>query len=749
MSQEGCISHPPGLYFVQRRSEYLGILDDDKCAAELLSLFEFWTNCRIGQGEAPDQIWLHEDMDNIREGLLFGYSEKIVRRAACLLESKGLVKRSKVFDLVKLGVLEGTGDPFKDRWIQDWLYQFQVKAVQTAVNYWFRSRSERQSAFLPNAKQKDLKPINFADQPEADFLWFNIDGKTAETPYPMHMVEMPEHFDASTTGEDQEKGVLSPETLYPMHVAEMPERFDVSADYLKESNLRKNLERERDQDRSRVRRKKLIIRTRKAEQPSDQPTGENNMVPAPNPAEPSNVAQDECSAALLAPIFDKANCVWHRINKAGDELTDPRFLKFMVLQAQAKDFEFKAASKPRVGNALRYALGMIHSSGEAWYGQFEHEFGLVADVPIPAPAPDPPLAEIVPEPDLIPDSQSPEPAKKSRRAKAAKPPKDLKYSEPFMRWWGTEPGFKDTENGWYYWALSVGASPGDPLKSWKSWQKVSGDGEPSEEFIQGDRAFRDWKTEEFVAKGQAIGVPNGERYIPAHYKRKEALDRPAALRTSTIHTPHSTTFDPNNIAFIAMLASRYLPDLPGYKAPVTIATAKATLTESRMAAKLQVFWDEWQRSLQAPENISPVSKPADLSAGTHWQDELKIRQGIDIVAVYADQQGEFVVHLPNDSKVMCEELRSLPTWEAVKAHLAKISASKPPATSRSLEFAPPDPEVIALRAEITQLEDALHVGVHRRRQMTRLAGSASGALYDMGLDLLNRYRDDLRLALPL
>lgn len=98
MSQTSCIRRLPKTKFVIRREELLAIADNNDCAAQILHLFEFWTNGKIAEQQRIRQynqvaakasspkirdegLWLYESIQNIQQGLLDGYSEKTIRNS--------------------------------------------------------------------------------------------------------------------------------------------------------------------------------------------------------------------------------------------------------------------------------------------------------------------------------------------------------------------------------------------------------------------------------------------------------------------------------------------------------------------------------------------------------------------------------------------------------------------------------------------------------------------------------------------
>ncbi|HEY9748543.1 MAG TPA: hypothetical protein V6C63_07685 [Allocoleopsis sp.] len=132
MAIEGCISHAPGSKMVVRREDYLGITGDHKCAAELLALFEFWTNGKLSvihevQPEKRDEyLWLYESNDQLISALLGGHSENTIRNALAVLSERGFISQRR--------------NPMRG-WDKTKQYKLNISAVQEAINLWARERA--------------------------------------------------------------------------------------------------------------------------------------------------------------------------------------------------------------------------------------------------------------------------------------------------------------------------------------------------------------------------------------------------------------------------------------------------------------------------------------------------------------------------------------------------------------------------------------------------------------------------------
>jgi len=137
MARESCITHLSSDVYVKRRKGYTAICEGNTCAAELLDLFEYWTNCklervreikafnetavRLGQPTASvPSTWLYERIQDLKEALIDGFAETSIKRSLKFLKEKGFIedKQSPTkFDNTKL-------------------YRLCVEKVQLAVNNW-------------------------------------------------------------------------------------------------------------------------------------------------------------------------------------------------------------------------------------------------------------------------------------------------------------------------------------------------------------------------------------------------------------------------------------------------------------------------------------------------------------------------------------------------------------------------------------------------------------------------------------
>jgi hypothetical protein len=107
MSKSSCIAHPPSTSLIITRQDYLNICDGNRCAADLLSLLEYWTNVKIAaasqihamnlikenNGDKGDEItlWVWKTNSDFRNDLMNVYSEHPVRNGLKILEDKGFI----------------------------------------------------------------------------------------------------------------------------------------------------------------------------------------------------------------------------------------------------------------------------------------------------------------------------------------------------------------------------------------------------------------------------------------------------------------------------------------------------------------------------------------------------------------------------------------------------------------------------------------------------------------------------------
>lgn len=139
MARQSCINHPSNDTYVKRRKDYVAICDGNTCAAELLDLFEYWTNCKLervreveafnetavklGQPTIPiPNTWLYERIQDLKAALIEGFAETSIKRSLGLLKRKGFIEDK----------------PSPTKFDNTKLYMFCVANVQSAIDNWHR-----------------------------------------------------------------------------------------------------------------------------------------------------------------------------------------------------------------------------------------------------------------------------------------------------------------------------------------------------------------------------------------------------------------------------------------------------------------------------------------------------------------------------------------------------------------------------------------------------------------------------------
>ena len=132
--------------YIYRHEDYQAICQNDDCAGQILSLFEFWTICRIeeikrvesyneqnrkfhcGTLPIPD-LWLYETIEDIKAGLISSYGDSSIR-----------VKLKKLKDLGFIN--ERSAKNAFDRTKE---YLFNTAIVQSALDEWENTRNNANS----------------------------------------------------------------------------------------------------------------------------------------------------------------------------------------------------------------------------------------------------------------------------------------------------------------------------------------------------------------------------------------------------------------------------------------------------------------------------------------------------------------------------------------------------------------------------------------------------------------------------
>ncbi|HEY9610479.1 hypothetical protein [Allocoleopsis sp.] len=125
--------------FVQRREDFISICANDDCAAQILDLLEYWTECRLTEvervkswnrtavknGKKPKAIptlWLYETIDDFRSGLLEGYGQTYIKTRLKWLYDWGYIR------------YRSSGGKFD----QTREYFLEIEAIQSALDGWNR-----------------------------------------------------------------------------------------------------------------------------------------------------------------------------------------------------------------------------------------------------------------------------------------------------------------------------------------------------------------------------------------------------------------------------------------------------------------------------------------------------------------------------------------------------------------------------------------------------------------------------------
>jgi hypothetical protein len=123
--------------YIYRHEDYQAICQGDDCAAQILSLFEFWTSCRIEEirrvQSYNDQnkkntslvlqvptTWLYETTEDISIGILNAYGDSSIRKS---------IKK-----LLEWGFLDSRSS--KNAFDRTKEYRFNTDLIQTALDQW-------------------------------------------------------------------------------------------------------------------------------------------------------------------------------------------------------------------------------------------------------------------------------------------------------------------------------------------------------------------------------------------------------------------------------------------------------------------------------------------------------------------------------------------------------------------------------------------------------------------------------------
>jgi hypothetical protein len=128
--------------YINRYEDYQSICDDDDCSGQILSLFEFWTICRMedikrvrsyneqskksrGHQMVEPDLWLYETISDINKGLINGYSDKQIRTSLKKLENKGFI----------------SARPTANKFDKTKEFLFCTEIIQKALDEWWISKN--------------------------------------------------------------------------------------------------------------------------------------------------------------------------------------------------------------------------------------------------------------------------------------------------------------------------------------------------------------------------------------------------------------------------------------------------------------------------------------------------------------------------------------------------------------------------------------------------------------------------------
>lgn len=135
MTRTSCITHSSDVQLVLIRDDYMGICDQDHCAAALLNDLEYWTNIKLGSqkqaeiensiaqagGLTPSQdveLWIYKSHEEFQAELLNLFGLNKIGSGLAILKGKGFIS---------------TRNNPRFGWDRTVQYFFHVEAVQIAI----------------------------------------------------------------------------------------------------------------------------------------------------------------------------------------------------------------------------------------------------------------------------------------------------------------------------------------------------------------------------------------------------------------------------------------------------------------------------------------------------------------------------------------------------------------------------------------------------------------------------------------
>lgn len=132
--------------YIYRHEDYRAICQGDDCASQILSLFEFWTSCRIEEIKRvqsyneqskrgniplmqPPDLWLYETTTDISDGMLDAYGDSSIRKS---------LKKLIAWEFIDSRKSKNDFDRTKE-------YRFNTELIQSSLDQWWNAQSTENS----------------------------------------------------------------------------------------------------------------------------------------------------------------------------------------------------------------------------------------------------------------------------------------------------------------------------------------------------------------------------------------------------------------------------------------------------------------------------------------------------------------------------------------------------------------------------------------------------------------------------
>ena len=132
--------------YIYRHEDYQAICQGDDCASQILSLFEFWTICRIEEirriesyneqnkrGNTPllqsPGLWLYETTSDISDGMLNAYGDSSIRKS---------LKKLIAWEFIESRKSKNDFDRTKE-------YKFNTELIQSSLDQWWNAQNIEKS----------------------------------------------------------------------------------------------------------------------------------------------------------------------------------------------------------------------------------------------------------------------------------------------------------------------------------------------------------------------------------------------------------------------------------------------------------------------------------------------------------------------------------------------------------------------------------------------------------------------------